>query len=61
MKTVVLTDRERQKARGWLLIMEEQCRQNNKAWEADILKSICRKLRKKDLSVQGKLVKPNVP
>ena len=53
MKTVVLTDRERRKVRGWLISIVGL--REVPGWEAAILCKVIKKLRRKDPLSRGKL------
>ena len=53
MKTVILTKKERQKTRGWLLTLVKL--PDMPKWEADILRKVIKKLQRKDPPTQGVL------
>ena len=53
MKTVILTDRERQKVRGWLISILGV--REIPGWEADILCKVLKKLQRKDPPAQGEI------
>ena len=63
MKTVVLTERERQKVRGWMLELAKLAKKNENApkGEAALPSKIAKKLRRKDPPMRGELKMGELP